>query len=146
MAYFSRTQALYTDGAYDNMSSKKGGCGYAFFSASLGRWLLAGWSLGKMQSIVDCELLALLAAMQHAADNCVDTKTFILRTESTDARGRITAAREGRPLYHGARTATIVNRILGEIELLEFRGVEVRLEYVKAHSGVEGNELADMMA
>lgn len=71
---------------------------------------------------------------------------FTFRTDREGALDRIEAARGGHPLWPGARTSTIINRILGEIELLEFRGVAVHVEYVPGHWGVEGNELADMMA
>lgn len=63
MALFSSIQTFYTDGAFDSLFSEKGGCGYAFFSASEGRWIVAGWSLGDMKTEVECELLGILAAL-----------------------------------------------------------------------------------
>ena len=121
---------IYTDGSkYSSGSSAA-----AMYIPKLG--LTTGWKLNPGHTILGAELFAILQAIQFANLGNLESKIVVL----TDSRVALSLIRNNnRPHY-----SYIVHSIQ---KLLLDRGINtIKLQWVKLHSDITGNNIADMIA
>lgn len=148
MASFARHQVIYTDGAWDRHNTKAGGCGFAFWDASIDHWDISACALGIQSAVENCELAGVLFALQHCVNINMgpEVQELEIRSDSTSIIRSIGRAREYGTLPRYRISAQLISKILLEISQLELRGVGVSISWVPGHDDIEGNEMADWAA
>ena len=97
------------------------------------------------------EITAALAGLQHAVD--YDVKSVLILTDSEYVRQGLEKwvigwARNGWVKSDGSEIANVQywKRLVEARDVLTARGVEVKIQWVKGHDDILGNELADKLA
>lgn len=121
---------IYTDGAY---SSTRDQGGWAFVVTFKNAVVLKhfGWDLHTTNNRM--EILGVLEALLWLQENLITTATIV--TDSMYVIGTITKGWK----------RNVNNDLWDEIDIA-LKGLNITLEHVKGHSGVEGNELCDALA
>ena len=134
--------SIFTDGS---LFRKMGQGGYGVYSEALKICMAKSWLYAEHKNnILLLELKAILDAVIHLKNNKVAAKVHIF----SDSEHALTLFQS---LENGEIGLLSVDEImLGELILKEIKtenlGIEVHMHKVKAHSGISGNEKANMLA
>jgi len=140
---------IYCDGACLG-NPGEAGSGLAIFYSNKKRPILVYGKYIKNGTNNIAELNALLRALQIAYKNLDSYKNIIIKTDSKYSIDSITKWAYGweksgwkRKKDREVKNLELIQRIFRLYNHLKDR---VSIEYVRGHSGIEGNELADKMA
>lgn len=122
---------IYTDGSKDPKSGKTAA---AFYDTESQEG--CGYRCTDHISIFTAELIAIREAVDQIKQQ--QYKQTVILSDSLSALQSLQNRSGNRP--------DLVNTILLEIHALAAQGVEIRLEWVPAHVGINGNEIADNIA
>lgn len=127
---------LYTDGS---MMEGRTGAG-VWWMRGTEEWQESA-ALGKKMEVFDAEMFAILLAIRTGIEEAQlqKKKIICIRADNQAALERVMATQQ----KHGERLA---KKIRKEIRLARRKGLQVTLEWTKAHVGTQGNEKADTVA
>ena len=119
--------------------------GYGVYSEALKICMAKSWLYAEHKNnILLLELKAILDAVIHLKNNKVAAKVHIF-SNSEHALTLFQSLENGETGF-----PSVGEKLLGELILKEIKtenwGIEVHMHKVKAHSGISGNEKADMLA
>lgn len=129
--HYSEFYKLFTDGSKDDY-----GVGAAFYDSQLN--IHCKLRMDSRISIMHAELIAILEALSYITS--IDYHSFVVLSDSKSALqhlARCTSTFRGTPIAY---------LILESILTLRSKNKKVILQWIPAHTGVVGNEIADILA
>ncbi|CZT23093.1 uncharacterized protein RCC_08803 [Ramularia collo-cygni] len=133
---------LYSDGARDP-ATHYAGCAYVYFDTLQDAWVGSSRVLGRVESSQEAEENAIIDALEVARSSGSSHITdFAVRSDALWLVEEINDHRLGR---RPSRSHAI-QEIIGLIHKLQALSKSVSVEWVAAHQGIEGNEVADAAA
>ena len=142
---------VFTDGSFDPMS-KTGGWAFAVFRGSAQVFAAFGGEARTANNAM--ELLAILKACEWLADNAAGEEVVIYTDSAHAVNGctrwrhiwRSNKWRKRTPNGQGRSRPVPDAAYWQAIDLLLNQSPNIKIEWCKAHVGVEGNEAADVLA
>lgn len=142
---------VFTDGSYDPIS-KTGGWAFAVFRGSA--QVIAAFGGEAQTANNSMEVLAILKACEWLADNSAGEEAVIHTDSAYAVNGctrwrhiwRSNKWRKRTPNGQGRSRSVPDTAFWQPIDLLLNQNPTIKIEWCKAHVGVEGNEVADRLA
>ncbi|KAG6445231.1 hypothetical protein O3G_MSEX003784 [Manduca sexta] len=129
--HFSCHYVLYTDGSKDSQDS-----GAAFFDPQLN--IITKFKIKANISIINCELIAISEALSYILH--IDQENFVIFSDSKSSLqhlARVPSTLRGLPI------AVVILNTLCKIRAMN---KNVTIQWIPSHSGIMGNEMADLGA
>lgn len=131
----------YTDGSYDPVTHHAGSA-YVFYARDEGCWIGKSRALGRVANPQAAEEAAIQSALEAGISGSSLVTDFAVRS---DALWLVDAIKGDRYRFKPSNSRAI-QEIVRSIRILEASNTRVSVEWVAAHSGIEGNEMADTAA